>query len=330
MAEHLASIFGTEKDRVNCPFYFKIGCARAPRAARALSLRRRRSPAARRSRSRPPSPSPLPHHSSACRHGQRCSRLHSHPSASPTVLLGNLYPNPVLNAPLGRDGLPAPVDAGRVQRFFEDFYEDLFLELDRFGELESLCVCDNLADHMVGNVYAKFVKESAAAAAVAGLAGRYYAGKPIAAELSPVVDFRESTCRQYEEGACGRGGYCNFMHVRPVGREVRRQLFGRYRGGAGGSTKFHEGGGRGGGFRGGGGGGYRGSGGGNYGGGYGQRGGDDRGRRDERGYGGSAPRESSAERRVRIAQWSGGGGGGGEAAMPPPAMPPPAMPPPPY
>ena len=25
MAEHLASIFGTEKDRVNCPFYFKIG-----------------------------------------------------------------------------------------------------------------------------------------------------------------------------------------------------------------------------------------------------------------------------------------------------------------
>jgi len=25
MAQHLANIFGTEKDRVNCPFYFKIG-----------------------------------------------------------------------------------------------------------------------------------------------------------------------------------------------------------------------------------------------------------------------------------------------------------------
>ena len=25
MAEFLASIFGTEKDRVNCPFYFKTG-----------------------------------------------------------------------------------------------------------------------------------------------------------------------------------------------------------------------------------------------------------------------------------------------------------------
>ncbi|KAL4187260.1 hypothetical protein AMTRI_Chr09g38170 [Amborella trichopoda] len=28
MAEHLASIFGTEKDIVNCPFYFKIGVCR--------------------------------------------------------------------------------------------------------------------------------------------------------------------------------------------------------------------------------------------------------------------------------------------------------------
>lgn len=27
MADHLAQRFGTEKDRVNCPFYIKIGCA---------------------------------------------------------------------------------------------------------------------------------------------------------------------------------------------------------------------------------------------------------------------------------------------------------------
>ena len=28
MAEYLASIFGTEKDKVNCTFYFKIGACR--------------------------------------------------------------------------------------------------------------------------------------------------------------------------------------------------------------------------------------------------------------------------------------------------------------
>lgn len=149
--------------------------------------------------------------------------------------------NPVLNAPLGPDGLPIPVDPKKVQQFFEDFYEDIFLELDKYGEMEHLCVCDNLADHMVGNVYVKFKDEEAAARALQGLTGRYYAGKPIQVEFSPVTDFKESTCRQYEEGTCGRGGYCNFMHVRPVSRELRKQLFGRYKGGTGGSTRFHDG-----------------------------------------------------------------------------------------
>ncbi|OBT54482.1 splicing factor U2AF 35 kDa subunit [Pseudogymnoascus sp. 24MN13] len=55
MANYLASIFGTEQDKVNCSFYYKIG---------------------------------------ACRHGDRCSRKHVKPSYSQTVLLPNLYQNP--------------------------------------------------------------------------------------------------------------------------------------------------------------------------------------------------------------------------------------------
>ena len=34
MAEHLASIFGTEKDRVNCPFYFKVREDQSAKAVR--------------------------------------------------------------------------------------------------------------------------------------------------------------------------------------------------------------------------------------------------------------------------------------------------------
>lgn len=36
---------------------------------------------------------------------------------------------------------------GRLQ----DFYEDIFIELSKYGEIENLNVCDNLADHMVSN-----------------------------------------------------------------------------------------------------------------------------------------------------------------------------------
>ncbi|CAA7045935.1 unnamed protein product [Microthlaspi erraticum] len=189
MAEHLASIFGTEKDRVNCPFYFKIG---------------------------------------ACRHGDRCSRLHNRPTISPTLLLSNMYQRPDMITP-GVDAQGQPLDPRKIQEHFEDFFEDLFEELGKFGEIESLNICDNLADHMIGNVYVQFKEEDQAAAALQALQGRFYSGRPIIADFSPVTDFREATCRQYEENNCNRGGYCNFMHVKLVSREMRRKLFGRYK-----------------------------------------------------------------------------------------------------
>ncbi len=48
----------------------------------------------------------------------------------------------------------------------QDFFEDVFEEMAQFGEIENLNVCDNLADHMVGNVYLKFRDEEAAASAL--------------------------------------------------------------------------------------------------------------------------------------------------------------------
>lgn len=154
-----------------------------------------------------------------------------------------MYQNPALTAPPGPDGLPQSVDPNTLHEHFEvsikflnltyfnfqDFYEDVFEELAYYGELENLNVCDNLADHMVGNVYAKFADEEAAAKALQALQGRFYAGRPILAEFSPVTDFREATCRQFEENTCARGGYCNFMHLKNISRELRKRLFGRYR-----------------------------------------------------------------------------------------------------
>ncbi|KAF9618537.1 hypothetical protein IFM89_002232 [Coptis chinensis] len=58
-----------------------------------------------------------------------------------------------------------------------DFYKDLFEELSKYGEIESLNIYDNLADHMVGNVYVQFREEEhVVAAAVQYLTRRFYAG----------------------------------------------------------------------------------------------------------------------------------------------------------
>ena len=190
MAEYLASIFGTEKDKVNCSFYFKIG---------------------------------------ACRHGDRCSRIHNKPTFSQTVVIQNLYINPQ-NMAKTADGShnDRVVSDEEMQEHYDNFFEEVFVECeDHYGEIEELNVCDNLGDHLVGNVYIKFRYETDAEKATKGLNNRWFAGRPVFAELSPVTDFREACCRQYEMGECTRAGFCNFMHLKPISRELRKELYGR-------------------------------------------------------------------------------------------------------
>jgi len=117
-------------------------------------------------------------------------------------------------------------------------------------------VCDNLGDHLVGNVYIKFYSEEDAEKAVNALNNRWFNGRPVHAELSPVTDFREACCRQYELGECTRGGFCNFMHLKPISRDLRKILYGGRRSQKRSRSRSpptrHDGGGRGGGGRGGG------------------------------------------------------------------------------
>ncbi|KAM7539335.1 hypothetical protein Aperf_G00000047383 [Anoplocephala perfoliata] len=195
MAEYLASIFGTEKDKVNCSFYFKIG---------------------------------------ACRHGEQCSRLHNKPTFSQTILLQNLYIAPHNNASQNMSNLTEV----QAQEMFDEFFEEVFVECEsKYGEIEEMNVCDNLGDHLVGNVYIKFRREEDAEKAVKMLNQRWFGGRPVHAELSPVTDFREACCRQYELGECTRGGFCNFMHLKPISRELCRKLYNRSKRRYGGTSR---------------------------------------------------------------------------------------------
>ena len=93
-AEHLARLHGTEEDKVNCPFYFKIG---------------------------------------ACRHGERCSRKHNKPPFSQTLLLKHMYKNPssaLFTAPArGERAAPQGAHDETNQKGleeFEDFFEEVY------------------------------------------------------------------------------------------------------------------------------------------------------------------------------------------------------------
>lgn len=122
-------------------------------------------------------------------------------------------------------GQNAKLDEDKVQQEFEDFYEEVWEELSNFGPLEDLHVCDNFSDHMIGNVYAVFEDEEDSQKALQNLNGRFYAGVPLKPEYSPVTDFKASTCRQYDTNCCARGGFCNFMHLKTIGYELKNRLF---------------------------------------------------------------------------------------------------------
>ena len=99
------------------------------------------------------------------------------------------------------------------------------MQFAKYGEIEDLVVADNIGDHMIGNVWIKFVNEDAAKAAMTAMQGLFYAGRTIVAEFVPVTDFREAKCRKHTEGHCDRGGYCNFLHPKYVSREQKKTMF---------------------------------------------------------------------------------------------------------
>lgn len=50
----------------------------------------------------------------------------------------------------------ANVSDEEMQEHYDNFFEDVFVECeDKYGVIEEMNVCDNLGDHLVGNVYIK-------------------------------------------------------------------------------------------------------------------------------------------------------------------------------
>lgn len=88
-----------------------------------------------------------------------------------------------------------------------------------------MIVVDNLGDHIVGNVYVKYSDEDYSENALKNVNGRFWNGKKISAVFSPVTDFLNAKCKQYIDGSCKRGGYCNYMHVKPLSKSFKKELF---------------------------------------------------------------------------------------------------------
>lgn len=60
------------------------------------------------------------------------------------------------------------------QKYFDEFFEEIFTEIeDKYGEIEEMNVCDNIGEHMIGNVYVKFRREEDAEKAALAIDERW-------------------------------------------------------------------------------------------------------------------------------------------------------------
>lgn len=107
---------------------------------------------------------------------------------------------------------------------FNFFYEDVFIEAAKYGEVQEIVVCENKTDHLNGNVYIRFKEIDSAKAAHEVFATRWYNERPLYCDLSHVTDFREALCKSYEEGMCDRGELCNFIHRRRLDNSLVNDL----------------------------------------------------------------------------------------------------------
>eukprot|EP00931_Biecheleriopsis_adriatica_P087997 TRINITY_DN62399_c0_g1_i1.p1 TRINITY_DN62399_c0_g1~~TRINITY_DN62399_c0_g1_i1.p1 ORF type:complete len:267 (+),score=67.12 TRINITY_DN62399_c0_g1_i1:51-851(+) len=160
----------------------------------------------------------------SCRNGDRCNRQHEKPASSQTILIPHMYPCIPEAMAVSNDDDWDDETYARQQEHLELFYEEVFLELAKYGEIEDMVVMDNVSEHMLGNVYCKYFREADAQKAVNAMSSRFYGSRFVTAELSPCAEFRESRCRAFHETRCSRGGQCNFMHIKHIPKAVKRHI----------------------------------------------------------------------------------------------------------
>uniref|UniRef100_A0A4W3HYN7 Zinc finger CCCH-type, RNA binding motif and serine/arginine rich 2 n=1 Tax=Callorhinchus milii TaxID=7868 RepID=A0A4W3HYN7_CALMI len=169
--------YGTEKDKSYCPFFLKTG---------------------------------------SCRFGDRCSRKHVYPSTSPTLLIRAMFITFGMEE-CRRDDYDT--DAGLeyseddIYQQFVEFYEDVLPEFKSVGKVLQFKVSCNYEPHLRGNVYVQYQKEEECKQACVTFNGRWYAGKQLQCEFSPVTRWKTAICGLYERRKCPRGKHCNFLHV---------------------------------------------------------------------------------------------------------------------
>lgn len=152
----------------------------------------------------------------ACRFRDNCSRNHVRPGISDTLLIPGFYKNFELNMRYEREfdiDISLECDEKEAYEKFYEFFEDIIVELKRYGQIIELNVCRNQEIHLLGNVYVQYRSRRHSLKAYRNLCGRYYGGRKITAEFCNIPSWSEAVCGLYFKKMCPKGKNCNYLHL---------------------------------------------------------------------------------------------------------------------
>ncbi|KAG7218289.1 hypothetical protein INR49_010347, partial [Caranx melampygus] len=169
--------YGTECDVNNCPFFLKTG---------------------------------------ACRFGDRCSRKHIYPTASPTLMIRGMFRTFGMEESRRDDyDIDACLEHSEEELYesFVEFYHDVLPEFKSVGKVVQFKISCNYEPHLRGNVYIQFDTEEQCKEAFIKFNGRWYAGRQLHCEMCPVTRWKNAICGLFDRKKCPKGKHCNFLHV---------------------------------------------------------------------------------------------------------------------
>lgn len=106
----------------------------------------------------------------------------------------------------------SPEQIMELKTSFEDFYEDILAEFEKFGEIENIFVCFNKVQHLKGNVYVEYKEQKNAIIAFQKLYGRFYDGKMLIVEFASIHSWSTALCDIELNGIC-TNILCMYLHV---------------------------------------------------------------------------------------------------------------------
>ncbi|ORY73015.1 RNA-binding domain-containing protein [Neocallimastix californiae] len=117
----------------------------------------------------------------ACRFGNQCDRIHIQPTHSKTIIIRNMF------------------DLGTeiIYIKYKEFYDDVYPEFSKFGNIIHFYVCNNIIPHLRGNVYVDYSTEEEAFTAFCAMNGRWYGGKQLMVEFITITDWKMALCGKY-------------------------------------------------------------------------------------------------------------------------------------